>query len=98
MLQQRLAVEVEDHRRQQEQFEQIAENALLSRVNQIEARAETDRLALSGQIRTLEELYHRQIGEITDKTEKEKQMALQKIVDSTRNRAMSEIRENASSI
>eukprot|EP00975_Prorocentrum_lima_P051391 10765151-Prorocentrum_lima.AAC.1 len=43
MLQQRLAAEMEDHRRQQENIEQIAESALLWRVNQIEARAETDR-------------------------------------------------------
>eukprot|EP00975_Prorocentrum_lima_P053251 11168149-Prorocentrum_lima.AAC.1 len=73
MLQQHLVVELEDHKRQQERVEHIAERALLSRVGQIEARAETDRQALSSQIKSLEELYQRQIGEITDKTEKEKQ-------------------------
>eukprot|EP00975_Prorocentrum_lima_P053024 11116432-Prorocentrum_lima.AAC.1 len=98
MLQQRLAAEIEDRRRQQEIIEQIAESALLSRVNQIEARAETDRQVLSGQVKTLEELYQRQIGEVTDKTEKERQMALQRIIDSTRSRAMAEIQENTSSI
>eukprot|EP00975_Prorocentrum_lima_P018762 3950930-Prorocentrum_lima.AAC.1 len=43
-------------------------------------------------------MYKQQVGEITDKTQKEKQVALQKIVDSTRSRAMAEIQENTSSI
>eukprot|EP00975_Prorocentrum_lima_P009681 2063067-Prorocentrum_lima.AAC.1 len=47
MLQLHLAAEEEDHKRQQAHLEQIAENALLARVNQIEARAENDRVALS---------------------------------------------------
>eukprot|EP00975_Prorocentrum_lima_P031538 6619599-Prorocentrum_lima.AAC.1 len=69
MLQQRLAAEIGEHRRRQEVLEQVAERALQSRVSQVEARAEIDRLALSGQIKALEELYQQQIGEITDKTQ-----------------------------
>eukprot|EP00975_Prorocentrum_lima_P041451 8707439-Prorocentrum_lima.AAC.1 len=86
MLQQRLAAEAEEHRRQQEILEQVAERALQSRIGQVETRAEIDRLALAGQIRALEEMYKHQVGvgEITDKTQKEKQDALQRIIDSTR--------------
>eukprot|EP00975_Prorocentrum_lima_P038649 8118727-Prorocentrum_lima.AAC.1 len=60
MLQLRLAAEAEDHKRQQAHLEQVAENVLLTRIQQVEARAENDRVALANQVRSLEESYQRQ--------------------------------------
>eukprot|EP00975_Prorocentrum_lima_P058922 12356105-Prorocentrum_lima.AAC.1 len=49
MLQRRLATEAEDHKNQQARLEQVAESVLLTRIQQVEARAENDRVILANQ-------------------------------------------------
>eukprot|EP00975_Prorocentrum_lima_P067338 12914235-Prorocentrum_lima.AAC.1 len=60
MLQQGLLAEADERKRNREMLEQIAEQALRTRVVQVEARAETQRLALAKRVEAMKEQYKQQ--------------------------------------
>eukprot|EP00975_Prorocentrum_lima_P063134 12889687-Prorocentrum_lima.AAC.1 len=62
MLRQRLIAEADEHKRNWEMLEHIAEQALRTRVVQVEARAETERLALASRVEAMEEQYRQQVN------------------------------------